>query len=181
MSQVPQVPSPQTPLKGQQVLLLTDLGISPQSIKFTNVTAESARFIVVKEDTKVHIVSVANKKATSLPVTVDSAIMNPISNVMGLRAKNNLQIYNLDLKSRMKTTEANENVLFWKWLDGRTIAYVTGTSVFHWSVEGDTVPEKKFEIVAEERQMQIINYDSSKDGNWLFLQGIAKNPDTQKN
>ncbi|ETO04402.1 clathrin heavy chain [Reticulomyxa filosa] len=106
----------------------------------------------------------------------------------------------------MKTTEVNDTVLFWRWLDGRTIAYVTGSAVFHWSVEeritdidtclllllvffsfmrlgkqkGDATPEKKFEIEAEQRQVQIINYDSSKDGNWLFLQGITKNAETQK-
>ncbi|ETO05096.1 hypothetical protein RFI_32304 [Reticulomyxa filosa] len=80
----------------------------------------------------------------------------------------------------MKTTETSESVLYWKWLDGRTIAFVTGTAAYHWSVEGDATPEKKFEIEAETRQVQIINYDSSKDGNWLFLQGIAKNAETQK-
>ena len=93
---------------------------------------------------------------------------------MTIIAKNNLQIFNLDMKTRMKSTEVSESVLYWRWLDSKTIAYVTGTAAYHWPMDADAAPEKKFEIVSEDRQVQIINYDASRDSQWLFLQGIAK-------
>ena len=45
-------------------------------------------------------------------------------------------------------------------------------------MENDSKPEKKFDIVADERKVQCINYDASKDGNWLFLQSIARKNDS---
>ena len=153
---------------------LTQLGINQNAIKFTNITIESDRCVVVREEQKIAIVNTATRNVTPLNVTVDSAIMNPSTNVLGLRQKNNLQIFNLDMRTRMKTTEAADAVLYWRWLDQRTIAYVTAKAVYHWSMEGDAAPVKKFDIVPEERQVQIIGYDASADGNWLFLQGISK-------
>ena len=47
-----------------------------------------------------------------------------------------------------------------------------------WIMNGGTIPQKKFEIVAENRQAQIINYDANKDSQWLFLQGFAKSAAT---
>jgi len=162
------------PIKFQQLLQLTQLGINQQAIKFTNITIESDRCVVVREEQKISIVNTATRNVTPLNVQVDSAIMNPSTNVLGLRQKNNLQIFNLDMRTRMKTTEAADPVLYWRWLDSRTIAYVTAKAVYHWSMEGDVEPAKKFDIVPEDRQVQIIGYDASADGNWLFLQGIAK-------
>eukprot|EP01084_Bolivina_argentea_P255066 428920_1 len=162
------------PIKFQQLLQLTQLGINQNAIKFTNITIESDRCVVVREENKISIVNTSTRNVTPLNVTVDSAIMNPSTNVLGLRSKNNLQIFNLDMRTRMKTTEAADAVLYWRWLDSRTIAYVTSKAVYHWSMEGDVEPVKKFDIVPEERQVQIIGYDASADNNWLFLQGIAK-------
>jgi len=162
------------PIKFQQLLQLTQLGINQDAIKFTNITIESDRCVVVREANKISIVDTSTRNVTPLNVTVDSAIMNPSTNVLGLRSNNNLQIFNLDMRTRMKTTEANDAVLYWRWLDSRTIAYVTAKAVYHWSMDGDAEPEKKFDIVPEERQVQIIGYDASADNNWLFLQGIAK-------
>ncbi|ETO08139.1 hypothetical protein RFI_29250 [Reticulomyxa filosa] len=80
------------------------------------------------------------------------------------------------LATKAVTAKTSENVLCWEWLDGRTIAFVTDDTTYHWSVESDTTPEKKVETC----HVQIINYDPSKNSNWLFLQGIAKNAKTQK-
>ena len=157
-----------------QYTQLTQLGINQNAIKFTNITIESDRCVVVREENKISIVNTSTRNVTPLNVTVDSAIMNPSTNVLGLRSKNNLQIFNLDMRTRMKTTEAADAVLYWRWLDSRTIAFVTAKAVYHWSMEGDAEPVKKFDIVPEERQVQIIGYDASADNNWLFLQGIAK-------
>ena len=54
------------------------------------------------------------------------------------------------MKTKMKSTQLSP-VVFWKWLDAKTIAIVTETEVYHWSMDGATslpshkTPEKKKE------------------------------------
>lgn len=63
---------------------------------------------------------------------------------------------------------------FWRWISPNAIALVTATSVFHWSIEGETAPVKIFDrnpALAE--GTQIINYQVSVDGKWCLLCGIS--------
>ena len=145
---------------------------------FKNVTVQSSKYVVAREEGKnsVAIVDTATKNVLRLPVAVDSAIMNPVSKVIALRAGNNLQIYNLEMKTKMKTTVIESAVQFWKWLDAKTIAIVTDVAVFHWSMDGDAQPTKMFDRAAYEGAVQIINYRASADQKWLLLGGIAAGP-----
>ena len=105
------------PIKFKSLLQLQQLGISENSIKYNNMTMESDKCIVIKEATKLSIVNISTRNVVSLPVTlVDSAIMNPSSNVLGIRHKNNLQIFNLDIKTKIKTIELNNNddIQYWR-------------------------------------------------------------------
>lgn len=47
-----------------------------------------------------------------------------------------LQVFNLDLKSKMKAHTMNDDVVFWKWISVKTVGLVTGTGVFHWDMDG---------------------------------------------
>ena len=38
-----------------------------------------------------------------------------------------------------------DDVIFWKWISLNTIALVTETSVYHWSMEGESTPTKVFD------------------------------------
>lgn len=51
---------------------------------------------------------------------------------------------------------------------------VTGQSVFHWSIEGDSAPVKMFDRnPAIGEGCQIINYQVSVDNKWCLLCGIS--------
>ena len=50
-----------------------------------------------------------------------------------------LQIFNIEMKSKMKAHTMTDDVIFWKWINLKTVALVTETSVYHWSVEGTSV------------------------------------------
>ena len=56
------------------------------------------------------------------PITADSALMNPVSKVIALKAtvqgttQDHLQIFNIELKSKMKSHQMPESVVFWRWL-----------------------------------------------------------------
>lgn len=48
-----------------------------------------------------------------------------------------MQIFNIEMKSKMKAHIMQDDVVFWKWISPNTLALVTETSVFHWSMEGN--------------------------------------------
>lgn len=55
---------------------------------------------------------------------------------VNLSAQKTLQIFNIEMKSKMKAHTMTEDVIFWKWISLNTLALVTETAVFHWSMEG---------------------------------------------
>lgn len=85
-----------------------------------------------------------------------------------------LQIFNLELRAKMKSFVSPAPVVFWKWISPNSIALVTATSIFHWSIEGDTAPIKIFDRNPQILDgNQIINYQVSEDGKWCLLVGIS--------
>ncbi len=90
-------------------------------------------------------------------------------------AQQTLQIFNLDLKAKMKSHAMPEQVTFWRWATPSIIALVTPTAVYHWSVEGDSAPVKLFDRNASlGAGCQIINYQLSNNGKWCLLGGISQ-------
>ncbi|VDM72203.1 unnamed protein product [Strongylus vulgaris] len=88
-----------------------------------------------------------------------------------------------------------EDIIFWKWINEKTIALVSETAVYHWSIEGnsgfpglfalffslglwfhivgDAAPMKMFDRHQSLAGSQIINYRADADCKWLVLVGIA--------
>ena len=73
---------------------LPTLGINPNSITFANLTMESEKFICVREEgeqVKVVIIDLANPQGlVRMPITADSAIMNPTEKLLALRGSTSL-------------------------------------------------------------------------------------------
>lgn len=84
-----------------------------------------------------------------------------------------LQIFNIEMKSKMKAHTMAEEVIFWKWISVNTVALVTETAVYHWSMEGDSLPQKMFDRHASLAGCQIINYRTDENQKWLLLIGIS--------
>lgn len=112
---------------------------------FTHVTMQSEKFVCVRETgekNNVVIVDMANP-STPLrrPITADSTILAPSSRTLALKAAagegggDNLQVFNLDTKQKIKSHVNPTRVQFWAWLDDSTIGIVTDAAVFHWSME----------------------------------------------
>ena len=80
------------------------------------------------------------------PITADSAIMNPVSKVIALKAGKTLQIFNMELKAKMKAHNMTDDVVFWKWLTPNLVGLVTDTAVYHWTIEGDRYDSSSFVI-----------------------------------
>lgn len=84
-----------------------------------------------------------------------------------------LQIFNIEMKSKMKAHTMAEEVIFWKWISVNTVALVTETAVYHWSMEGESQPQKMFDRHASLAGCQIINYRTDEHQKWLLLIGIS--------
>ena len=157
---------------------LTNVGIGAANIGFNSLTMESDKFICVREkvgeNNQVVIIDMADHtNPIRRPISADSAIMNPASKVIALKAQRTLQIFNIEMKSKMKAHVMNEDVIFWKWISLNTIALVTEGAVYHWSMEGDSTPQKVFERHSSLNGCQIINYRVDASQNWLLLIGIS--------
>lgn len=71
-----------------------------------------------------------------------------------------------------------EDIMFWKWISVNTVALVTDTAVYHWSMEGDSQPTKVFDRHASLAGCQIINYRTDQQQKWLLLIGISAQVET---
>ena len=67
----------------------------------------------------------ANNSATRQKIAAEAAIMNPISKVIALKSGQNLQIFNLELRAKMKATAMPTAVTYWRWISNSSIALVT--------------------------------------------------------
>lgn len=125
-------------------LQLPNIGINQQFISFTNVTMESDKFICVRETGAANSVVIVDMSSPMSPlrrpITAESALMNPASKVIALKATvpsvtgDSLQIFNLDTKSKMKSFQITQPVVFWKWITPSKLGLVTATSVYHWDM-----------------------------------------------
>lgn len=77
------------------------------------------------------------------------------------------------MKSKMKAHTMTEDVVFWKWISINTLALVTESAVYHWSMEGDSTPTKMFDRHSSLNGCQIINYRTDPKQTWLLLIGIS--------
>jgi len=166
------------PIRFQEHVQLQSLGINAANIGFNTLTMESDKFICVREkvgeQNQVVIIDLSDANDTvRRPITADSAIMNPKSKVIALKAGRQLQIFNIEMKSKIKSHLMHEDVVFWKWISVNLIGLVTETAAYHWSMEGDSTPVKMFDRHASLNGCQIINYRVNSDEKWLLLVGIS--------
>ncbi|XP_064619200.1 clathrin heavy chain 1 isoform X2 [Lineus longissimus] len=166
------------PIRFQEHLQLQNVGINAANIGFSTLTMESDKFICVREkvgETAQVVIIDMNDTANPVrrPISADSAIMNPASKVIALKAGKTLQIFNLEMKSKMKAHTMTDDVTFWKWISVNTVALVTDNACYHWSMEGDSQPLKVFDRHSSLSGCQIINYRTDGSGQWLLLIGIS--------
>lgn len=174
------------PIRFQEHLQLANVGVQINSISFKTLTMESDKYICVREKVgeTAHVVIIDMNDPTNpirRPISADSAIMNPASKVIALKGKagtgdntqETLQIFNIEMKSKMKAHIMPEDVVFWKWISVKSLALVTVTGVYHWSMEGDSTPIKIFDRHSSLNGCQIINYRTDPKQLWLLLIGIS--------
>ena len=126
------------------------------------------------------IVDTANPTtAQRRPMAAESAIMNPESQIIAVKARvdgvegDNLQVFNLSTKQKLKATQFSTSVIFWKWVSSQRLGLVTQTSVYHWDLNGANEPVKVFDRTSNLENTQIISYRVDPTEKWCVLVGIA--------
>ncbi|KAK9468648.1 hypothetical protein V1512DRAFT_257573 [Lipomyces arxii] len=170
------------PIQFQEHLQLASIGIPQSAIGFNSCTLESDHYICIREQTdasaQVVIVDLHNGNSTvRRKITADSAIMNPVANIIAVRAQGRtLQVFNLDLKEKLKSYVMDEDVVFWKWITDKTLGLITDTAIYHWDIidSVQAAPVKITERHVSLNGTQIINYKLDADGKWSVLIGIMQ-------
>ncbi|KIJ55342.1 hypothetical protein M422DRAFT_219983 [Sphaerobolus stellatus SS14] len=169
------------PIAFAEHLQLSSVGIQPASVSFQTLTLESDRFICVREkvNDKDQVVIIDLSDANNVlrrPITADSAIMHPKEKILALKAQRQLQVFNIQTKTKVKSHIMNEDIIFWKWVSDTIIGLVTESSVYHWTIADETSPpQKMFDRHASLTGAQIINYRITPDEKWFVVVGIAGN------
>ncbi|KAH7027594.1 uncharacterized protein B0I36DRAFT_364776 [Microdochium trichocladiopsis] len=172
------------PIKFQELLQLSNVGVDASAIGFNSCTLESDYYICIREkkneaaSPEVVIVDLKNgNNVTRRPIKADSAIMHWTKQIIALRAQSRtLQIFDLEKKAKLKSATMNEDVVFWKWISESTLGLVTDTSVFHWDIfdASQAAPVEVFKRNANLAGCQIINYRTNSDGKWMSVVGISQ-------
>lgn len=169
------------PIRLDEILSFQTIGIAPTSLTFSTCTLESEKTVCVRENPaggsggSLVVIDLANpSQPDRRPITADSALMNPVSRLIALKAANQLQLFDFDAKSKLKSVVMPEPVTFWKWISDRTVGIVTANAVFHWRADDATSePVKMFDRHASLASSQIINYRADPSEEWLVLIGIS--------
>ena len=84
--------------------------VPADSIKFGSCAMESDKFISVCGGGNVTIIDLSNNnEVTRRPISAEAAIMNPVAKVIALRSQSQLQIFNLELRTKMKASTTCED------------------------------------------------------------------------
>lgn len=176
------------PLLSTEVFQLNTVqgGLRAGTISFKTLTMESDKFACVRDvqpDGQTSLVIVDLEKRTSERNNIrdaEAAIMNPNSRILALRSGFNLQVFNIDAKDRIKAHTFHDTIVYWRWINEKTIVIVSNTTVYHWSMEGavEAPPVRVFDRGQDmDAQVQILNYKTDADKKWFMLMGVARSPD----
>ncbi|CAK8987762.1 Clathrin heavy chain 1 [Durusdinium trenchii] len=175
----------QLPIIFNERINLSTQGIDRASIRFNELTMESDQCICIREKQNGSNVLTTvdmemGNQIVRRQIAAEAAIMNPTSRVIAVRGGQNLQIFNTETKSKLKSYKLPDGteIKYWRWVNNKTVAFVTATSAYHWSMDGGEGPRKMFDRHASfPTNAQVINYQASEDGKWLLIVGISKGGD----
>ncbi|KAJ1913951.1 Clathrin heavy chain [Mycoemilia scoparia] len=170
--------SGQLPITFQELIQLTSLNIDVSNISFNSLTLESDKYICIREQVggrnQVCVIDIKDPAQTfRRPISADSAIMNPENKIIALKAGKSLQVFNLEMKAKVKSCTAPEEIQYWRWITPFDLALIGESSVYHWSIEGTSSPVKQFDRHSSLNGTQVISYRVNTKMNWMALIGIS--------
>ena len=173
------------PINSTEVLSFQQLGIDPQFAKMSFSALSRDKYLCVREvtdaDSNVAIVDLQQGNSlTRHKMKADTAVMHPSRNIIALKGANQLQVFDLNQRSRLKSFALPEGqtVNYWRWIDDETLAFVAGGNVFHWSLQpAQSAPVPIVQLHPALTTGSIMNYQVSHDGQWLAISALVRDGD----
>ncbi|XP_022191703.2 clathrin heavy chain [Nilaparvata lugens] len=173
------------PITLEEHLDFDKIGIKTNSINFSSISMEDERYICVQEKNgekrQLAIVDVQNRSeimrqminAEAMSLNAGCSIIILKLTIEGDLVHKKLQIIDFKTKILIKQFIMDTDIVFWKWISESVIALVTGSSVYHWSIDGDSDPVKIFDRHQIMKGDQIISYKADNILNWVLLIGLS--------
>ena len=173
------------PINSSEVLTFQQLRIDPQFAKMSYSALSCDKYLCVREVTDTHsnvvIVDLQqNNNVTRHKIKADTAVMHPSRNIIALRGANQLQVFDLNQRARLKSfvIPEGQTVNYWRWIDDETLAFVAGGSVFHWSLQpAQSAPTPIVQLQPVLTTGSMMNYQVSHDGQWLAISALVREND----
>ncbi|KAK2960627.1 putative Clathrin heavy chain 1 [Blattamonas nauphoetae] len=175
----------QVPVDTKQVIDLKTVVSDPSLISFgqTCLSSDTALCCQNVVDGAKFVISLNPRNPSekgSFKMKADLVAPHPKRKILALKGGNDVQVYDVELSSRLRATKVNENVELMRWIDLNTLVLVTTTAVYHWSLDGDAQPQLVFNRRAELNGMNIVNYRTDTRKNWCVLLASTVDPATRR-
>eukprot|EP00767_Chilomastix_cuspidata_P001586 gnl/Chilomastix_cuspidata/171.p1 GENE.gnl/Chilomastix_cuspidata/171~~gnl/Chilomastix_cuspidata/171.p1 ORF type:complete len:1855 (+),score=838.99 gnl/Chilomastix_cuspidata/171:43-5565(+) len=162
----------------QDVVNLAQLKLNPGSFKFDTLSIQSDKFIAAREmvgaDQQLTIVDLpSGSNIMKFPMkTASAAMMHPKHPIVAIRGGSDIQLLNVAERKMVTKTTLAEELKYWTWINDATIAMVTSTNVYHWTINTPT-PRLMFARDPSTSDLRITSYSTSSDETWCILVGIT--------
>lgn len=174
-----------TPLVSRDVFNLANVpgGLRPGTISFRTVTMQSDKFVCVRDQqqdgqTSVVVADMARLAADRVTLReADAVIVHPSARVMAVRVGSNIVVVKIDERSKVKDLNFQfGNIVYWTWANSTTLAIVTDSAVYHWSVDPNNAqaPQKIFDRDAQIADAQILSYKFDSNNKWFMICGVLR-------
>ncbi|CDR98027.1 clathrin heavy chain, putative [Babesia bigemina] len=170
------------PVNVTTVLRLKDLGFDDGCFRFGTLTLGGDRFVCVRESEgaspSVAIIDLHKGGDVSRrPIKAEATIMHPNEFIIALKASVDgghfVQVFHLETKEKLGAHQFSEAVVFWRWISSTTLAVVTTTSVYHWTVRsGEPVLMFARSGKLADPSTKLVHYASDDNAKWCMVCGI---------
>jgi clathrin heavy chain len=106
----------------------------------------------------------------------DTAVMHPRCNVVALRDASVLEAFYMQERARLKASQLPDGqvVDYWRWIDEETLAFVAGSSTFHWPLNPRQAdPAPVFQLQPPLGSDGIMNYAAAQDHQWCAIYALV--------
>lgn len=90
------------PLISQDILSFQQIGVDPKFVNISNADLSQDKYLCICEVTDVFIITVDlqnNNNVTKRKMNADAAVMHPSLNIIALRLKSQIQVFDLNQKT----------------------------------------------------------------------------------
>jgi clathrin heavy chain len=173
------------PIVSADITTFQQLGIDPTLCNLSNTALSGDKWLCVREltETEANVVIVDIQGGCSVTrnkMKADSAVMHPSRNVIALRGASVLQVFDMQQRARLKTFQLPDGqvVNYWRWIDEEALAFVAGSSVFHWSLNPPQAnPVPAFQLQPPLGSGGIMNYAVAQDQQWCAIYALVREND----